>query len=316
MNKKNVGCIVGRFQFPELTDSHKDLYQKVFDNHHQVVFMVCSQGRKNPDSGNPLDFPMREQMLREAYPSDQFPNVTIMSFKDKRYNEEWSEELDSVLMNAYPIDNFVLYGRKDSFVNLYTGRWLPQVLEPDNAELNGQSQRDEASANYVSSADFRRGVIWANTNRMPIVYPTVDIAVVQQLTNGYYNILLGKKKHEPKWRLIGGFAERKEPYEHSSYRELLEEAGLQLNPGQYPLHYIGSVPIDDYRYQDKDSITTTLFGVMLGLEAPPIKAGDDIYQVGWWSGGGMHDWDDIVMPEHVPLIYMVEDWVSQQLGIV
>ena len=93
----------------------------------------------------------------------------------------------------------------------------------------------------------------------PIVYPTVDIAVIDRNNK---DVLMGRKKGRDTFCFIGGFVDPKdETLEAAAIRELNEEIeGLKLISNA--VFYVCSSKINDSRYPLKDeTIHTVLFAV-------------------------------------------------------
>lgn len=285
----DVGVIVGRFQVPELHDAHRDLIQTVCDHHDKVIIFLGL----SPVLGtreNPLDFESRKKMLLE-----EFPEVNVLYIKDIGDDATWSRKLDSMIGDlTTPAQSVVLYGGRDSFIDRYSGRHATQELVQDSYLNSGTTVRREvARSSAKGSDDFRRGVVWAAYNRFPTCFPTVDIAIFNE--DGT-KILLGRKEHEPLYRLIGGFADPGSPtYEADARREVQEEAGIAITDPQY----VTSMQIDDWRYRNEvDKIKTLLFRAK-HLSGRPTP-GDDIFEVRWFDW--TRDLLDQVMPTHRPLI--------------
>jgi bifunctional NMN adenylyltransferase/nudix hydrolase len=112
-------------------------------------------------------------------------------------------------------------------------------------------------------------------------------------------MLLGQKKGEPAWRLIGGFADPNSlSLEDDARREAMEEAGVELRN----LSYVRSFEIDDWRYRNEpDCIKTALFVATTDTEDP--KADDDIERVCWFNLNELDPTDQWrIMPLHRTLV--------------
>jgi len=110
-----------------------------------------------------------------------------------------------------------------------------------------------------------------------LAFPTVDIVLYDPRIR---QILLGKKKHQDGWRMIGGFFDVRvdKSLEDAALRELREEAGRFTIE---KLQYLFSSIVDDPRYKErKDKIVTSVFFAefVAGIDIP----GDDVDQVGWF----------------------------------
>jgi len=265
----DVGVIVGRFQTDEPTDAHKELIQHVIDKHERaIVFLGLSPCKCTVK--NPLDFEARKQMIL-----DEFPDVTVLYIKDVHSDHLWSQTLDDMIADVTgPQQKVLLYGGRDSFIEHYFGSYDTQELE-QRTFISATARRKTLSNKVKASKDFRHGVIWATMNQWPKCFPTVDVAI---LSADHKRILLGRKKNEDKFRLIGGFVSPGETFEDAAIREVREEAGLNIRS----LYYTKSVVIDDWRYRSEvDKITTALF-VTSDFSGRP-EPGDDIYEVRWFD---------------------------------
>lgn len=262
--------IIGRFQVDQIHEGHKTLIDNVVARHRKVIILLGISPLANSMT-NPLDFESRKQMIVSAY-----PQVTVLYVKDVNNDGLWSKNVDYTLNDVLgPNQTALLYGSRDSFIKHYSGVWDTYEL-PDGQAKTGTEIRAEIGREARDSADWRAGVIWASRNRYPISFQTVDIAV---FTPDYTQILLGKKKTEINWRLIGGFADpRSTSLEDDARREVMEEAGVALDT----INYVRSFEVDDWRYRNEpDCIKTALFIATTSDENP--VADDDIERVCWFN---------------------------------
>ena len=268
MQRVDVGVVVGRFQVDELHEAHKELIQHVL-NLHGKVFLFLGLSPCKCTVSNPLDFESRKQMILDC-----FPMITVMYITDTPSDTLWSERLDRQITELTgPNQSVLLYGGRESFIPYYNGRFETVELEP-KLYVSGSDRRKYLSSRVKSSAEFRHGVIWATQNQYPKCFPTVDVAI----TDDRGRILLGKKKDEDKFRLIGGFVNPAETFESAAAREVKEESGVEV----CDMEYVGSFAIDDWRYRSEiDKITTCLF-TCNWLSGTPTP-GDDICAVGWFE---------------------------------
>lgn len=269
-----VGVIVARFQSDQLTEGHRDLLDFVLSQHEKVlVFLGLSPLLTT--SNDPLDFQARRQMIREAYPERNYPNLEILYIKDINNDKAWSTFLDDQISSVAQCQSVVLYGSRDSFIPHYKGTYQTVELEA-SLNISGTEIRKRIKSKTRPTHDFRAGVIWAAYNQYPTVFSTVDVAVLNEDES---ELLLGRKAFEHKWRFLGGFADiNSESDEIDAKREVNEECGLEVS---YP-EYICSMRIDDWRYRkQKDKIRTRFF------KAKRIfghaQANDDIEEVKWFK---------------------------------
>ena len=288
---KTTGVIIARFQSPYLHEGHYNLIKCVKESHNKVVIILGVSPVKG-SIRNPLDFYVRERMVKK-----EFPEIVVLPLSDVRNDEHWSANLDELLKITFPQEKFVLYGSRDSFIPYYSGKLEVKEIAP-SGDFNGSNLRESISDKVMDSLDFRAGIIYAYYNTYPKVFPTVDIALFR---DNYSKLLLGKKKGEGKWRLLGGFTDpTDENYEEAALRELHEECG----PVEVAdLQYVKSFKVEDWRYaQERDKILTLLFSCTLVYGEP--KGSDDIEEVEWF---GLQDINKMIenkkiVEDHFPLI--------------
>lgn len=287
-----VGVVIGRFQTNDLHIGHTYIIDEAFKNHKKVIILV-GISRITSTKKNPLDFATREKMLKEAY-----PDAIILPLRDQRFNEKWSQEVDSVVSAPYGNKKTVIYGGKDSFIPYYSGKFPTIELETIEG-FDATNTRQNAAYETLDSSDFRSGCIYQSFNLRPTAYPTVDITVF----NEEGEILLGRKPQETLFRFIGGFVDPADKsLEIAAARELHEEAGISLTIGT-PV-YMMSQSVEDWRYAKEESgIITSLF------LAPKMwgraEAGDDIAEVKWVKVQDLSNFDYLqakIVPEHLELM--------------
>jgi bifunctional NMN adenylyltransferase/nudix hydrolase len=277
--KIDVGVIVGRFQVDDLHEAHQHLIESVIEEHNKVIiFLGLSPARVTRN--NPLDFEARKQMILEKY-----PDVNVLYIKDVGNDKLWSKKLDEQIQDMVgPNASVVLYGGRESFIEHYFGRYDTIEME-QRVYISGSQIRKKVSSKVKASPEFRAGVIWAAHNQYPHVYPTVDVAVFSKDKD---KILMAKKPNEDRYRFIGGFSEAKMSYEENAAREVEEEAHIKITN----IRYVGSAPIDDWRYRrEVDGIVTIFFAAdhSFGLPVPD----DDICELKWFDIDSI-DEDDVV----------------------
>ena len=242
------GVIIGRFQTSELHSEHIKLIQYVLDRHEKVIlFLGVSPTLANKK--HPMDFITRKYMIEEQF---GISKLTIMPLSDNKSNEIWSKQLDSKIKEVFPLGSVTIYGSRDSFIPYYFGVNKTLELQPD-VFVSATDIREVASKKVISSSEFRAGIIYSVYNQFPVVYSTVDVAIIKN-----DEILLGQKLGETQWRFIGGFVDTTdESDEAAAKRETLEETSLEVAD----LEYICSMQVEDWRYRSiKDrSIMTRFF---------------------------------------------------------
>jgi bifunctional NMN adenylyltransferase/nudix hydrolase len=230
----------------------------------------------------------------------EWPDITILPLRDQRENKNWSYILDQKIIEPYGNRTTLLYGSRESFIPFYQGRYKTIELIGNNDLTSGTAIRDEVARELVPTEDFRKGVIYANYGRYPVIMPCADI-VVYDPTND--SILLGRKPNENLFRFIGGHVEVTDScYESAALKELSEEAkGISVCEDINTLKYICSGKIKDWRHTKETSeIFSTLF--LATKMSGRAEAADDIEEVIWLPVGDILDYEKyskMIVPEHV-----------------
>lgn len=294
----SYGVIVGRFQVNNLHPGHLELFRQVSEKHNRVIVFVANP-RTIPTKRNPLDFETRKKMIQA-----DFPDFTILPLRDEKSDKFWSARLDdSIASVTQHTENVTLYGGRDSFAPKYFG--THKVVELDiTSPISGTEIREKASNRVMQSSDFRSGVIYAASNRFPLVLPTVDMAIFHNVGDGTAKLLLARKPGEMYYRFVGGFVSKGETLESAIRREVYEETNLTVSS----IEYLASQPVGDWRYgQDPDAgILTSLF---IGW-SPTLggKPQDDIAEVRWFS---FDELPPVVESAHMELFEKVKTWWKQ-----
>lgn len=267
---KTTGVIVARFQTPYLHEGHKYLLDAIRAQHNKVVVVLGVSPVKG-SRRNPFDFYTREKLLKQHDAA-----LVVLPLTDHPSDTFWSQQLDHLLQSTFPMESFMLYGSRDSFIAHYSGH-LPVTALAEQPGVSATAIRDEYADKVLDSEDFRLGINYAYQAVYPKVYPTVDIAI---LKDNNTKVLLGKKHNGTQWRFPGGFADPEDAdFETSARREMKEECG-DIETGN--MQYIGSTRIDDWRYrQEVDKITTLFFTTTLIFGVP--RASDDLAAVAWFE---------------------------------
>lgn len=288
---RSVGVIVGRFQTPELHAGHRYLIDTVLSLHPDVFVVLGSPRFEFPGELNAMDFVTRRLMVHKAY-----PRMEVGALADCGSDMVWSEALDALIAERYPHFEAVLYGSRDSFIPHYKGKWRTIEL-PSYQEVCATSLRQETGLTSRDTSDFRRGVIYMAMTRPSVVFPVVDIAIIDRAQS---RALLGARRTEDGCvRFFGGFVDpRDESWEEAALREAREEAGPIALGG---VRYVGSHRVQDPRYWGtKDSMITSLF-VAEYMSGEP-KAQDDIDDIEWVSFSNA---PSRLIKEHLPLWNML-----------
>lgn len=287
--------VIGRFQTDWLTSGHTDLIMEAYNRLGKVLIIVGESNGPFTDK-NPLPAVVVADMVRQCVAAEAVLDVLIV--QDHPDDRVWSERIDNVLSGFhFPI----LYGSRDSFIKSYTGIYPCEEIAPVDGRVSATKERERYKGlhNYINTAEFRAGIIYATQNRFPTTYPTVDIAVLDEYGSPSCKILLGRKPGWKSWVLPGGFVDPTDPsLEYAAWRELSEEVvGLDV----HGLKYLASLKIDDARYRGtKDGIISSLF-VAWKLEGFE-QAGDDLEEVKWFT---FKDALSVVAANHKPLVERV-----------
>lgn len=298
----DMGVIIARFQTPYLTEGHRNLIESVRARHDKFV-IILGVALVVPSRSNPLDFVTRHAMIQEMYPGTE-----VLPLMDQKFDSSWSRELDSLLRKLHPHEKIVLYGGRDSFIGHYKGKFATVELAPNISE-SGTEARKGAFHSVQSSEDFRRGICYATANQYHKSVPTVDVAIEKReistnkitlLSTDILWVLLAHKNEDGsgKWRFVGGHINvGKETAEQGGRRESREETGCSVGV----MTYIGSVPINDWRYVGTgDSVFTTFFSGLYVDGAP--NGDDDVNEVKWFKVESLNE--TMFVPEHHILLDM------------
>jgi bifunctional NMN adenylyltransferase/nudix hydrolase len=308
-----VGVLVARMQVPKLHQVHKHLINTVCANHKKVIIFlgvpVVEQTKRNP-----LDFATRKSMIQQEY-----PDVTVLPIRDQRDNKTWSKILDTKISEPFGDRPTLLYGARDSFVPFYHGKHstVELVGNNDQDKISGSAIREEVAREVGQTEDFRKGVIYANYGRYPVIMPCVDVVVLDKANN---TILLGRKPGEDKFRFVGGHVDvTDESFESAAIRELGEEAGRSLEVGSSTDgKYICSGKIKDWRHLKEDSeIFSTLY--LFEKRWGHAKADDDIEEVKWVSIDELstkEEYTKVIISEHQDFFGKLINYFENELNKV
>lgn len=271
----DLGVIVGRFQVPTLHAGHHHLITNSLKECAKTLIVI------GVDDGpftknNPLDFAVREQMIKSYY-----PNVMVVPLKDNISNKAWSDELDSLIESSIKniaLKKVILWSGRKGFHTSYQGFHEIKVIETIH-DISGTSIRAEDGNKPINSSDFRTGMVYSAFQNYPRLSTCVDI-VVQSNNTGKTRVLMGCKKGETKLRFPGGFVEASDlTLEKAAARELSEEVGDIDVGGAESMKYIGSLVINDWRDTEDRRVITNLFVTDLVFGLPVAQ--DDLSTVRW-----------------------------------
>lgn len=285
----NNALVIGRFQSVNLENEVNFISNLKHDK--VVIAIVTPQNKFTKIS--PFDFYTNSQALLSALIMKQsaVKEISCIEFKDKRYSEDWTEQIDNTALdnrafNLYILGEFPQYHGKHQVI--LTNLAYSMLSEPT-----------KPNDNDIAKQTFRDGMAYAISRQFDRVYGTVDIAAFWE-----GNILLGRKKNEKLWRFIGGFIDPKdESKEEAAKREFREEAGSELTD----VNYVCSQQVDDWRYKKgNDRILTTLYTGKIDMSTQPV-AGDDIAEIKFFDfiqdiAMRPGEWKNMIVPEHLSLM--------------
>ena len=314
LKEYDIGVIIGRFQVEQLHDAHHALIQEVIERHNNRIIIFVGVSPAIGTKEQPLDFKSRKEMIEST-----FPNIIVAALPDMSCDLEWSKNLDRQIRTIYPTGTVCLYGGRDSFIKYYKGVFDAHEF-PTHDYRPGKEVREDLGKLTCNNSAFRHGIIYSTQNQYPRTHLTVDIAVYLKNTvkTGHkdsYDILLGRKPNEKKYRFIGGFVDN-EPLEMAALREVQEECGAELDE----VSFICSLPIQDWRYRNtSDTVITTFFaseylwgGSARGkreiddteiITENDLKAGDDLEEIKWFHLMEVYNQrKELVVESHIALL--------------
>lgn len=298
LNDYTVGVLVGRFQVPSLHEAHKKLIQEVCNRHNNKVIVFVGVSPTLGTKENPLDFKCRKDMIEEA-----FPGIVVVPLADCLKDEVWSKNLDSQIRTIYPMGSVCLYGGRDSFLKCYKGNFDAYEF-PTHDYRPGKEVRETIGKETINSEEFRKGVIYSTQNQYKRTHLTVDVCIYRKYksdSKNKFEVLLGRKSNETRYRFIGGFVES-EPLEEAARREASEEANVAIEGN---LEFIGSYLVYDWRYEHtSDSVLTAFFAGECSWGGNVAEtAGDDIEEVKWFDLKEVYNnRNEVIVKGHIKLI--------------
>jgi ADP-ribose pyrophosphatase YjhB (NUDIX family) len=285
---------------PDLHNGHRHLINHVREIHRDsdVLILLGDHGGERTDH-DPLTFDERKEMIEQNFPG--WNGLKIDRLLDHPWSHDrWAVKTDERIAAHYRSRGAVLYGSRGSgALALYTGKHRRQYVEAVS-ENSGTLVR--TSIRYKHSLDARSAIIFAQCKRHPILYSTVDVAIVDKAQRV---LLITKEVYDGKWSFPGGFVdpERDTTDEDAARREGKEEI-LNITTSDVFTQMGPRVKMDDPRYRDaKDKTATTFFRTeYIGGEA---VGGDDAEAgVRWFTREELKS--EILVPWHRPLADRLE----------
>lgn len=281
----DIGVIIGRFQVHKLHTEHVKLLNYVISRHEKVIIFLGTTQAINTRR-NPMDFITRKLMIENVVKVS-----AILPLPDQKSDAVWSQQIHDKVREVFPSGDVTLYGSRDSFIPYYSGKWKTCELEPDTY-VSATDIRDQISKKTLASEEFRAGIIYSIYSHYPTTFSTIDVAIIKG-----DEILLGRKKNEVAWRLIGGFVDPTDESDIAACkREVMEETGLEVSD----FKFICSKKIRDWRYagiNDK-GVMTRFYSAKYIFGAP--EPNDDIVELKWVKLANLQDCK--IVKEHNELI--------------
>lgn len=302
-----VGTVVGRFQLDVLHEGHcAVINQALAECEVVIVFVGCLT--LGPTTRNPLSFEARAQMIRSRYSFVELDRLHIVKLNDTTGGDNlWfktiQSEIEKLTDRRYGIRG---YGSRDSsFLRVLSDetinyeRAIVPVTVPEVPFISATDTRKFICDNTTYfDRDMRRGIIYAHGTGYPAVYPVIDCLIYNPHSKSF---LLGRRGHEDKYRIIGGFFEAKDTDLITCVqREVHEETGLGIYKDD--IHYVGSVIVDDPRLRgEAEKILTNLHVGILSNSVQTAKGADDIFEVKWFAES-VEELAKLVVPAHAMLL--------------
>lgn len=315
MKHVDIGVIVGRFQVATLSEGHRRLIEYVSSECHRTI-IILGESSVRITKHDPLTVEMRAQTIHK-----EFPESLILSLPDCKTDEEWCKNLDSLISaNIPPQASIKLYGSRYSFLDCYKGKFQTELVQESMGSISGTSHRMTIACKPKNSEDFRKGVIWATQNQYNKIQMMVDVAPIIQIDEILNVILINKKSDGNLLRFIGGHVEP-EPCDYQTshaleiqaIREMTEESNLNCWSGWISerVTYLGSFFINDWRYQNEDSVISAFF--VIDAEGIP-RAGDDADSIQMISAIQFIDPEfvDKIVPEHQVLAIKLQQYLQDE----
>lgn len=303
---QGTGIVVGRFQIDQLHKGHEAVIKQALDECEVViVFIGCLT--LGATARNPLNYEARRQMIRARFSYVEPDRLYVIRLDDTTGGDKlWLDTiLNGVERRVGTLNNLRGYGSRDSSFlcvlndkDINQGRVTVKVV-PEVAYVSATVVREEICKNTpYYSTDMRRGIIHAKGNGYPAVYPVIDCLIYNPHSKSF---LLGRRNHEDKYRIIGGFFEAKDTDLITCVqREVHEETGLGIYKDD--IHYIGSVIVDDPRLRgEAEKILTNLHVGVLSNSVQTAKGADDIFEVKWFNES-VEELAKLVVPAHAALL--------------
>jgi ADP-ribose pyrophosphatase YjhB (NUDIX family) len=136
------------------------------------------------------------------------------------------------------------------------------------------------------------------------VYANPHPAVLGLVEDGEGKVLLARRAHEPyagMWDMPGGFMEEDEQPFETMRRELLEETGLEVEPGEF----VGAIT-DRYGAEGNSTVNVCWTARIVGGEPSPA---DDVAELRWFAP------DELPPPEEIAFrntAELLDAWLAKR----
>jgi len=249
-----LAVIIGRFQTPYLHKGHIKLIEEAKSISNDILILIGCTAAVGTDK-NPLDFETRKSLF---YP--HLSKHPILPLHDMPSDKDWSDQIDKIIGDDLGFKEAVIFGGRDSSIEgYYSGKHKIKIIE-EHGNHSSTILRQRAGTDPIECPNFRSGIIYHAENRYPIVYSTVDVAIIYHNEHSKEDAILMGRKGD-KFNFIGGFVDpQDQDLVGAAERELQEETGFKVSKDVSDLKYKFSHKVEDTRYKNsKDSILTHFF---------------------------------------------------------
>lgn len=310
--KYDYAVYVGRFQ--PLHNGHLSVAQKGLEIAQNLIVLVGSSDQPRTSS-NPWTFEEREQMIRASLPSDRL--IFVAPVLDYPYDDpRWVDETRKAVQRlADGSAKIAVIGRDKNGA----GYWLTAFREWDFVDVGyvGTASATDIRDDMLLERGFDRNVVpepvqkfltlFATTNPafwdlveeakhvaaykkswsgspLPPTFNVADAVV----TWGVYVLLIqrGRAPGRGLWALPGGFIEQRERLFDAALRELREETGLYLAPGDNVAALRDFMVFDHPDRSARGRLISQAFHfdvtkLFPGAGPPPVMGADDAQLADW-----------------------------------
>lgn len=196
----NIGVVVGRFQTAFLTDGHKAVLKRAYDENEALIIFIAEE--TVPFSiESPLPYDVREGMLKEQlrlYGMGKL--VQFYKLPDFKYASTISHVIDQVLIHKHggTVNEFTLYFGPTAFLaDRYNGIAKVKVIDHVLTQTSSVRIRRSAYDMDAFNVSHHMGMIHAVGNRVPTPHLFICHIILHGMVDTNQG-LLGLKKSEMK----------------------------------------------------------------------------------------------------------------------